>query len=268
MRCGSAPLTEALHRQIENRFGVPLVLSYGLSEATCTSLMNPPEARRIGSVGTPLAGQTVALLRPGSSLKAQAGEEGEICISGPTVMTGYVQQQRSSDERSVEHGWVRTGDLGRRDGDGYFTVTGRLKEVIIRGGENISPQAVEAALASHPAVGAAAVVGVPDADLGEVPVALVVAAEATSDETIKDHVRACLGTAPTPRHVFFVSALPETGVGKIDRRHIRTDCLRDARTSGSDRGRSGRHTCRRYVPTYGIAMQDAEFCFERSSHGW
>lgn len=221
LRCGSAPLSDMLHRRIEARFGVPLVVSYGLSEATCTSLMNPPDSRRIGSVGTPLSRQTVALFRPESRVKVALGDEGEICIGGPAVMRGYVPPDADASERLLEDGWIRTGDLGRCDADGYFSITGRLKEVIVRGGENISPRAVESALLSHPLVGAAAVVGVPDLDLGEVPVAYVVASNPSSAESVKDHVRLRLGTTSTPRHLFFVSALPETAMGKIDRRAIR-----------------------------------------------
>src|SRR5688572_11354428 len=171
LRCGSAPITIELHRQIEEAFGVPLVISYGLSEATCTSTMNPPAGRRIGTVGTVLEGQDVRLLRPGSNEEAGEGGEGEICIAGPCLMRGYVG---AGGEQPVRDGWLRTGDLGRFDADGYLAITGRIKDVIIRGGENISPQQVEGVLVRHPAVRACCVVGGPHADLGEVPVAFVV----------------------------------------------------------------------------------------------
>jgi acyl-CoA synthetase (AMP-forming)/AMP-acid ligase II len=221
LRCGSAPLSDMLHEQIEARFGVPLVVSYGLSEATCTSLMNPPSNRKIGSVGTPLSGQRVVLSLPGSPVNVEGSDEGEICIGGPTVMKGYIPPDGDMSERVFENGWIRTGDLGRCDPDGYFSVTGRLKDVIIRGGENVSPQAVECALLSHPSVGAAAVIGIPDPDLGEVPVAFVTNSNPLDANSIKDHVRLHLGASYTPAHVFFVGPLPENAIGKIDTPRLR-----------------------------------------------
>ena len=165
-RCGSAPITEALHRRIEAFLGCPLLVSYGLSEATCTSTMNPPGARRVGTVGTVLAGQRVVLRQPDGSA-APAGGEGEICIEGDSLMLGYLGAQ---GQIGVADGRLRTGDVGRFDADGYLTITGRIKDVIIRGGENISPALVEGVVAALPGVAACCVVGAPDADLGEVPV--------------------------------------------------------------------------------------------------
>jgi acyl-CoA synthetase (AMP-forming)/AMP-acid ligase II len=147
LRCGSAPITVALHEQIEAAFGVPLVVSYGLSEATCTSTMNPPGARRLGSVGTVLPGQQVRLFRPGTAQEAPAGSEGEIRISGPCLMAGYIG---ADVEQPIQDGWLGTGDLGRFDDDGYLAITGRIKDVIIRGGENLSPQLIEGVLVQHP----------------------------------------------------------------------------------------------------------------------
>ena len=110
LRCGSAPLPVSLHQRIEAAFGVPLVVSYGLSEATCTSTMNPPGARRVGSVGTVLPGQKVRLLRPGTADPVAVGGEGEICIAGAAVMSGYVD---GSSAAVLRDGWLRSGDLGR-----------------------------------------------------------------------------------------------------------------------------------------------------------
>ena len=149
---------------------MPLVVSYGLSEATCTSTMNPPAARRIGSVGTVLPGQQVSLLRPGSGEAVPDGAEGEVCIAGGSVMKGYVD---GSTAAALRDGWLRSGDLGRFDADGYLFITGRLKDVIVRGGENLSPRAIESTLERHPAVESCCVVGGPHPDLGEVPVAFV-----------------------------------------------------------------------------------------------
>jgi len=220
LRCGSAPITVDLHRRIEAAFGVPLVVSYGLSEATCTSTMNPPHARRIGSVGTVLDGQQVRLFKPGTTEEAAPGGEGEICISGPCLMRGYLG---AGGEQPIAEGWLRTGDLGRFDAQGYLSITGRIKDVIIRGGENLSPQLIEGILAGHPAVRACCVVGGPHADLGEVPVAFVSVREgaAVGEIELKALVGEKLSRIYVPDQVRFVDALPENSVGKVDRKALR-----------------------------------------------
>ncbi|HEY7743597.1 MAG TPA: class I adenylate-forming enzyme family protein [Burkholderiales bacterium] len=219
LRSGAAPLNAQLHRDIERHLGLPLIHSYGLSEDTCTATMNPPAARRIGTVGTALAGQRVAVLAPGSEQPVAVGSEGEICIAGPSLMKGYVPPAGHADGPSIRNGWLRTGDLGWLDGEGYLTVSGRLKEIILRGGENLSPGRIEEAILRNSAVRACCVVGAPDADLGEVPVAFVVAGDGASvrPEAIQDQVRAELPRACVPARVVVLGALPEIGIGKIDR---------------------------------------------------
>ncbi|TAL53361.1 class I adenylate-forming enzyme family protein [Pandoraea sp.] len=218
-RCGSAPITETLHRQVEQKLGCPLVVSYGLSEATCTSTMNPPAARRIGSVGTVLRGQRVRLREADGSLTDTPGREGEICIGGPSLMAGYLGAPDATS-RAVVDGWLGTGDLGRFDGDGYLYVTGRIKDVIIRGGENLSPLLIESVIVSQTRVAACCVVGRADRDLGEVPVAFVVRGGEVSVDAAQvcDAVRRKLSRIYVPQEVFFVPALPETAVGKVDRK--------------------------------------------------
>ena len=218
-RCGSAPITPALHREVEAFLGCRLVVSYGLSEATCTSTMNPPDARRIGTVGTVLEGQRVALLDAEGSPVA-AGAEGEICIGGDALMLGYLGHD---GDDPVRDGWLRTGDLGRFDAEGYLSITGRIKEVIIRGGENLSPKLIEDVLCQEPGVAACCVVGQPDADLGEVPVAVVVsrqAGQAPDAEALRDAVRQRLGRIYVPHAVYLSPGLPENAVGKVDRKAV------------------------------------------------
>jgi acyl-CoA synthetase (AMP-forming)/AMP-acid ligase II len=219
LRCGSAPIMPILHEEIETSFGVPLIISYGLSEATCTSTMNPPEARRIGTIGTVLAGQTVALFSPGTDKQVPAGSEGEIRITGPALMDGYL----GGAEQPIVDGWLRTGDLGQFDASGYLTITGRIKDVIIRGGENLSPVLIESKIVLDPSVRDCCVVGVPDADLGEVPIAFVVLNEGTQADTerIKDQVRTNLSRIYVPAEIRFVETLPLNAVGKIDRKALR-----------------------------------------------
>ncbi|KNE25925.1 class I adenylate-forming enzyme family protein [Achromobacter spanius] len=220
-RCGSAPITEALHRRIEAFLGCPLVVSYGLSEATCTSTMNPPNARRVGSVGTVLAGQRVTLRLPDGA-EAAPGGEGEICIAGDSLMLGYLGVDNGDDGAPT---LLRTGDLGRFDEAGYLSITGRIKDVIIRGGENISPALIEGVVTGLPFVAACCVVGAPDDDLGEVPVIFVQPkADATpgAEEaaTLQADVLSRLGRIYVPRDVFWVERLPENAVGKVDRKAL------------------------------------------------
>lgn len=217
-RCGSAPITEALHRRIEAFLGCPLVVSYGLSEATCTSTMNPPAARRVGSVGTVLEGQDVSLRLPDGSL-APAGAEGEICIAGDSLMLGYLGVD-SADAEAPR--LLRTGDLGRFDAQGYLMITGRIKDVIIRGGENISPALIEGVVTGMPGVAACCVVGAPDDDLGETPVIFV---QGNGDcppdaAAVQAEVLARLGRIYVPRDVIWVDRLPENAVGKVDRKAL------------------------------------------------
>ncbi|MCJ2069464.1 acyl--CoA ligase [Methylobacterium sp. J-030] len=219
LRCGSAPITPTLHQQIEDAFGVPLLVSYGLSEATCTSTMNPPDRRRIGTIGTVLEGQNVDLFDPVTDRPVESGREGEIRIAGPALMAGYL----GSADQPIVDGWLRTGDLGRFDADGFLSITGRIKDVIIRGGENISPALIERQLAAHPAIRDCCVVGAPDADLGEVPVAFVVLREGTGlDEgALKDFVRGSLARIYVPAQIRRLDVLPVNGVGKTDRKALR-----------------------------------------------
>jgi acyl-CoA synthetase (AMP-forming)/AMP-acid ligase II len=219
LRCGSAPITVGLHQQIEDAFGVPLIVSYGLSEATCTSTMNPPAARRIGTIGTVLRGQRVRLFAPGTIEEVAVDAEGEICISGDSLMKGYLGH---GSERPILDGCLRTGDLGRFDDAGYLTITGRLKDVIIRGGENLSPHAIETVLGQHPAVAACCVVGGPHPDLGEVPVAFVQRRQGMTAEAeeLKAFVMQGLSRQYAPTSIHFVDALPETSVGKVDRKAL------------------------------------------------
>lgn len=220
LRCGSAPITVRLHEEVEAAFGVPLVVSYGLSEATCTSTMNPVGARRIGTVGTALRGQQIRIFRPGTDDEAAVGVEGEIRIAGPCLMRGYAGD---GSESPIRAGWLHTGDLGRFDADGYLSIAGRLKDVIMRGGENLSPRAIEDVLERHPGVAACCVVGAPHPDLGETPVAFVVRRDGmfVDAPVLAALVRRRLSTAHIPATIHFVEALPVNAVGKVDRKALR-----------------------------------------------
>ena len=220
LRCGSAPITAALHEQVEEAFGVPLCVSYGLSEATCTNTMNPPRARKIGTVGTTMPNQTVKLLAPDTDVEPPPGQEGEVCIAGAALMKGYVE---AGIEQTLTDPWLRTGDLGTFDADGYLAITGRIKDVIVRAGENLSPRLIEREINSHPAVQACSVVGAPDGDLGEVPVAFVVqrGGSRVTEQALGDHVLDRLSRIYVPAAFVFIDAIPETSVGKPDHKALR-----------------------------------------------
>ncbi len=220
-RCGSAPITKALHAKIEALLQRPLIVSYGLSEATCTSTMNPPTGRKIGSIGRALPFQKIYLCASDGSTIREPGIDGEICIEGENLMLGYLGTQ-GDGVLEPPAAVLRTGDLGRMDDAGYLYITGRIKDVIIRGGENISPAIIEQAISASPDVHSCCVVGRPDPDLGEVPVAFVVPADSARRDkaAIQALVRQRLSRIYHLDDVFFVDALPENSVGKIDRKAL------------------------------------------------
>ncbi|APE35437.1 AMP-dependent synthetase [Nocardia mangyaensis] len=220
--CGAAPMPAELIGRFEQRYGVPIVEGYGLSEGTCASTLNPvPGQRKPGTVGVPLPGQTVAI-RDADGVHAAPGEPGEVVVRGPNVMRGYLGKPGETAETVVD-GWLRTGDVGYFDEDGYLVLVDRIKDMIIRGGENLYPKEIENALYRHPAVHEAAVVGVPDPVLGEVPVAHVVAAPqpAVTVDELLGHCRAELAAFKVPAAIVLVTELPRNPVGKIDKKRLR-----------------------------------------------
>ncbi|WP_234360287.1 class I adenylate-forming enzyme family protein [Streptomyces sp. DSM 15324] len=221
--CGAAPMPAELIARFERRYAVPIIEGYGLSEGTCASTLNPPAGpRKPGTVGLPLPGQTVAVMDGEGSL-LPAGAVGEVVVRGPNVMRGYLGLPEET-ARTVIDGWLHTGDVGRFDADGYLVLVDRIKDMIIRGGENIYPKEIENALHTHPAVLEAAVVGAPDPTLGEVPVAYVVllpGTTVTADELLA-HCRGSLARIKVPVVLTVTEALPRNPVGKIDKRRLRT----------------------------------------------
>lgn len=224
--CGAAPMPVEVIRGFQQRTGLKILEGYGLTESTCVSSLNPPLGeRRIGSIGLRLPGQrmkAVLLDEFGAYLRDCAVDEvGVIVISGPNVFVGY-KLQAHDRELWIECGdglrWLNTGDLGRQDADGYFWLTGRRKDLIIRGGHNIDPVWIEAPLHRHPAVAMAAAVGRPDAHAGEVPVAYVqlqAGASASEAELLAFAREQVAERAAVPRAIHVLDALPLTPVGKI-----------------------------------------------------
>ena len=220
--CGAAPVSAELLARCEERYGFTMVEGYGLTEGTCASACNPVDGvRKLGSVGPALPGQRIAILGADGEL-APTGETGEVLISGPTVMRGYLGKPEATAETLLD-GWLRTGDVGRLDEDGYLTLVDRVKDMIIRGGENIYPKEIEAVLTSRDEVLEAAVVGRPDAVLGEVPVAYVTLypGATLTEEDLLEHCRVHLTRVKVPLGISIIDALPRNPVGKIDKPTLR-----------------------------------------------
>ncbi|PJE43117.1 MAG: acyl-CoA synthetase [Pseudomonas sp.] len=223
--CGAAPMPVELLREFESKIGVKILEGYGLTEGTCVSSLNPVHGeKRIGSIGIRLPYQNikaVVLSEEGNYIRdSMTNEVGIIAIQGPNVFTGYLN-------RSHNHGiwididgqlWFNTGDLGRQDVDGYFWLTGRKKDIIIRGGHNIDPKMIEETLQTHPAVALAAAIGSPDAYAGEVPVVYVQLSNGhniTPEKLMKYASQNIPERAAVPKRIEILESLPLTPVGKI-----------------------------------------------------
>jgi fatty-acyl-CoA synthase len=222
---GAAPLPLSVRDGFAAHTGRYLLEGYGLTEATCATTFTPPGGERRGSVGRVLPGQRVKAVHigdDGSWADRAPGEVGVLAIGGPTVFAGYLTDPaaggpRVSREGIVHDGWLDTGDLGRVDPDGYVYLTGRAKDLIIRGGHNIDPRVIEDGLLTHPAVRAAAAVGRPDRHAGEVPVAYVVPADPDRFDEAELHAWAATAIgepAARPKRIHPVPEIPMTAVGK------------------------------------------------------
>jgi acyl-CoA synthetase (AMP-forming)/AMP-acid ligase II len=229
--CGSAPLPPELFKRFEAAAGVKILEGYGMTETTCLISCNPPAGeRKIGSVGLPLPYTDALILKPGPDgqmTDCAVDEVGEICVRGPGVIAGYLEPSRNAGLFAAP-GVLRTGDLGRIDADGYVWITGRAKDLIIRGGHNIDPAVIEDALSAHPDVAFVGAVGQPDGYAGELPCAYVeLSAGATVDgEALKAFAaERVTERAARPVHVEVLPELPKTAVGKVFKPDLRRRAL-------------------------------------------
>ncbi|HMD05514.1 MAG TPA: condensation domain-containing protein, partial [Candidatus Binatus sp.] len=218
IRSCSAPLAPRLMAEMEATFNVPVIEAYGMTEASHQIASNPmpPGTRKPGSVGVP-AGAEVALMdETGNILKS--GEIGEIVLRGPGVTAGYAQNPEANSS-SFSNGWFRTGDQGTVDADGYVFITGRLKELINRGGQKISPREIDEVLCTHPAVAQAVAFAVPDHRLGEEIAAAVVLGpgHVASEIEIRNHAAQLIADYKVPHRIVFLDELPKGPTGKIQR---------------------------------------------------
>ena len=226
---GSAPLPLELFRRFEKATGVQIVEGYGLTECTCLVSVNPPDGnKKIGSVGFPFPHTRVRILATdgaGGWRDCATDEVGEICVANPGVYAGATYTEADKN-RSLyaDDLYLRTGDLGRIDAEGYLFITGRAKDLIIRGGHNIDPAIIEEALMGHAAVAMVGAIGQPDAHAGELPCAYVELVKGTSVaiEELHAHARDTIAErAAVPKHIEILSEMPKTAVGKVLKPELR-----------------------------------------------
>ena len=220
--CGAAPMPVEVFTRFQEVFKTSIVEGYGLTEGTCASVVNPIDGpRKVGTIGVPLPGQEVRVVGNDGS-EVPTGEIGEIAIRGANVMKGYFRDETATAAAVVD-GWLHTGDLATRDDDGYLTIVGRKKEMIIRGGENIYPKEIEEVAYRQPGILEAAAVGIPHDVWGEEVALFVVAAEGAdlSPEAVDAHLKAHLADFKCPREIAFRDALPKTATGKIRKGELR-----------------------------------------------
>jgi fatty-acyl-CoA synthase len=218
---GGAPCPMPIFEKFWAR-GVDFKTGYGLTEAGPNTFWLPAEdvRRKPGAVGVPLFHIDVKIVRPDGS-ECEADEPGELIIKGPHVTPGYWNNPKATAD-AIRDGWLHTGDLAKCDGEGYYTVVGRIKDMIVSGGENVYPAEIESVLHAHPAIAEAAVIGVPDDKWGEVGRAIIVIErdrELSADDVLA-FVREQLAGYKVPKSVVFVDELPHTGPGKIDKRRL------------------------------------------------
>ncbi len=231
--CGAAPLSVELFKRFEKHCGMKILEGYGLTEGTCASAFNPYHGqRKVGSIGLrlPYMQMKVFIVDEAGRYLREAGtdEIGSVCINGPNVFEGYLDDAHN---RAIwaKPGWLNTGDLGRQDADGYFWLTGRSKELIIRGGHNIDPASIEDPLYRLPGIRMAAAVGRPDPHAGEVPVAYVQLQEnaGLSAREILDYLQKEIGErAAIPKEIAIIDEIPLTPVGKIFKPALRWDAIK------------------------------------------
>ena len=217
---GGDTVPVSLQQRVYNLFGASVLEIHGLTES-CPVMLNPASAIRAGSIGLPVSGISIRVIDL-HAREVEEGETGEMLVQSPANCAGYWNDPKATADLFA-NGWLRTGDLASRDADGYYWFKGRLKQLIIRGGSNISPQEVEEALYQHRAVMEAGVIGAPDPVYGEVPVAFVAvrAGRTITADELRAHARELLSDYKVPDRILFVEALPKGLTGKIDRRHLR-----------------------------------------------
>lgn len=218
-RSASAPLSPQVQTAFEKRFGLPIIETMGLTETAAQILSNPlpPGIRKIGSAGTAVGNE----IRIGDAQQQEVPRdvEGEVLVRGPNVMQRYLKNKTATSEALTANGWLRSGDLGRMDADGYVFITGRLKELIIKGGENIAPREIDEALYGHPDIVEAAAFSIKCARYGETVEAAVMRCEGSSvtEDELIEMCKSRIGAFKAPDRIHFLTELPKGPSGKIQR---------------------------------------------------
>ncbi|GHO93571.1 AMP-binding protein [Reticulibacter mediterranei] len=227
---GSAPVPAQLMEEVKERIGADIAIVFGQTEASSVISQTVPSdsfEMKATTVGTPLPHVEVKIVQPTTRETVPWGESGELCCRGYLVMQGYYKMLDSTRETIDREGWLHTGDLATMDQNGYIRIVGRLKEMIIRGGENIYPREIEELLQSHPKVMAAQVIGVPDQFFGEELAALIIpqANEQIGEDELKEFCRERISHQKVPRYIQFVASYPMTASGKVQKYLLRRQAM-------------------------------------------
>ncbi len=219
---GGSPLPVEVLHAFEKKFNVVIIEGYGLSETSPVATFNKMDSRRPGSVGFPVWGVEIKIVDENGDEVAE-GELGEICIRGHNIMKGYYKKPEATSAAINENGWFRSGDVGRRDGEGYIYISDRVKDMILRGGFNVYPRELEEVLMTHEAVSLCAVIGIPCEENGEEIKAFIVKKEGSphTETELVEWCKANMASYKYPRFVEFRESLPMTATGKILKRELR-----------------------------------------------
>jgi fatty-acyl-CoA synthase len=229
---GGAPVPVALMEQVKERIGADVCIGFAQTEASpviTLTLPDDPFERTAATVGKPLPHTEVKIIHPTTSETVPCGEQGELCCRGYLVMQGYYKMPEKTAETIDSEGWLHTGDLATMDAQGYVNIVGRLKDMVIRGGENLFPAEIEEFLIRHPEVADVQVVGVPDAFFGEELLAVVRLREGEqlTEQVLRDYCKGQISHQKIPRYFQFVDAYPLTASGKVQKFVLREQAIRD-----------------------------------------
>jgi fatty-acyl-CoA synthase len=230
--CGAAPVPVVLMEQVKERIGADVAIVFGQTEGSCcltSTLPHDPFELKAGTVGKPLPYLDVRIIELESGNAVAVGERGEFCYRGFAAMRGYYRMPEKTAETVDNEGWVHSGDLATMNAEGYVNIVGRLKDMVIRGGENLFPREIEEFLLRHPGVADVHVVGVPDAFFGEELLAAVRAKEgvALSEADLRAYCQGRLSHQKVPRYFQFVESYPLTGTGKVQKFKLREQAIHD-----------------------------------------
>jgi fatty-acyl-CoA synthase len=228
---GGAPVPVALMEQVHARVGADASIVYAQTEASCTmtqTLPDDPFERKVATVGVPLPHTEIKIVDPATGKTVPCGEHGEICARGYLVMAGYYKMPEKTAETIDALGWLHTGDLATMDASGHVNIVGRVKDMVIRGGENLFPTEIENVLIRHPKVAEVQVLGVPDAFFGEELLAVVIpkAGELVTEQELRDYCRGQISHQKIPRYFQFVASYPLTASGKVQKFVLRERAIK------------------------------------------